>query len=154
MNRRRYLACLCAGVTAPIAGCAESSDNGSGGGNGDDDGGSDGQSAEDYVDFLDHEFELPAMADGVDMIHTYQNVSDQELDRIHFECELFVDNERVGEGSNYVRGLGAGIEETDSMYLSGATRLDDVTHYTISITVRIDREDIEETYEFTDFEYR
>jgi hypothetical protein len=110
-------------------------------------------SVEDYVELLEHHFGLPDIADGVDLYHTYRNVSDQELSIVTFECDLFVDNERVGTGTNSVYDLGAGIEESDRMYLNGATQLDEITHYTISVILMIDGEEIEEIYEYEEFEY-
>lgn len=150
-----------------LGGCVSTEDGdvggtGSDGTDGDNEGGDEnnrtenqsGNTLENYVELSDHHFEEPPMADGVDMYHTYQNVSQQEISRIQFGCELFVDNERVGQGSNSVYDLGAGIEETDSMYLNGATRLDEVTHYTITVNARVNREEYEETYEFEEFQYQ
>ena len=148
MKRRKYLATVGTISVTSVAGCG-------GSGSTTETEEQEEESVEDYVELVEHSFQRPPVgSSGIDLIFTVENVSDEELGRIEFDSALFVDNERVDESTATISGLGSGIQQEEDMIFNDVTlsELREVTNYTITIRLT-DRDRIEETYEFDEFNY-
>lgn len=144
MNRRNFIGTVAVTSVTALAGC--------GGSNSTESEQQSQQSIEDFVNLVDHHFERPPVgSSGVDLYFTIENISDEELSRVEFDGQLFVENERVGDTITTISDLGPGIQQEGEMLFTDATRINEITNYTI--TVRLPRKDrIEKTYEFDEFE--
>jgi len=157
MERRHFLA-TCVGVSPLIAGCTSDGGSSGDGGNGGDGDSTetDEESLEDYVELLSHEFKPTQVGSGILLEVTVENVSDSELDLVQVDSNLYVDNERVDDGGLTIGDLPAGVTETDDMGLvdTSPDLYDEITNYDITISTRNeDLDELEQTYEFDEFDY-
>ncbi len=87
---------------------------------------------------------------------TVENVSDITLELIRFNANVYIENERIDDGSLTIGDLPAETTETDDMGLVDITpdHYDQITNYDITISTR-DEEltEYEETYEYDEFNY-
>lgn len=137
MHRRQYLTAVGAGASI-IAGC-------SGGGNGGGD--------EELAEIVDHEFVDPERSSAIYMPVTVENQSDKDLELVEVECDVFTDNERLDDGWANIGDLEAGIHASAKAELYDLReRLDEVTHYTLTLSYFVGNDEFEHGYEYEDFE--
>jgi len=151
MERRQYLGTVGA-VAVFGAGCT--SDNSGENPEGGNDGTPEGSAAGGPPTLLEHEV-ARGPTNGYDVMVSMKNETEQELTRAVGEVAVFNDNERLATGQAAAIDLPPGVSTEESALLEGF-RVDDVTHYTITMVG--ETPDFEETasteHEFTGEDFR
>ncbi|TKX38014.1 hypothetical protein EXE51_05335 [Halorubrum sp. CGM5_25_10-8B] len=150
MNRRQYLTTAGVGFVGVLAGCSGETDDGESGD------GEESEGLEDYVQLQGHEFKPTQVGSGILLEVTVENVSENTLDLISIDANLYVDDERVDDGGLSIGDLPAGTTETDDMGLVDTTPdlYDEITNYDITISTRNEElTEFEQTYEYDEFNY-
>jgi hypothetical protein len=147
MRRREVLVSSCIGASALLAGCT--SDSGNGNGNGD------GGNQEQFAEVVDHEFIDPDSNTAIYAPITVENTSDEDLETVRVQCQVYADNERLDDAYANIDELGGGIETTERAELYDLReRINDVTHYTLTLTYFVGdgNQQYEHESEFEDFQ--
>lgn len=139
MNRRQYLSIFSTGAVLGLAGCAENTDN----------------DEEQHAEIINHRIYNPERSTTLRFEASVENQSDEDLELVRVECSVFNDNERLADTSVSPGDLDAGIQASDDRSITDlADSVDDVTHYTLTLTYFLAGENTKYEFEseFEDFE--